>query len=285
VSRYDIPVERWSSLGRTAPSSLADARLQLHHAVQIIASFGQALVKTRGDDSHRNMDWSREVAAFRSWPAADGRFALVRADPFEITLEGSEMRRSLLLHGQTLEGAYGWMEDALAVRAGTLAPPEYDIPGHAVGAGAPFDPEPAALAELARWFENADLALGTVASGEAGASAVRCWPHHFDIATLIPLEGEGPDGHRFRTVATGIRRTGWERSSPPTGRSGTAPRGTRCPWRGRSCWVPSKPAKTSLRGVEHPSRARAGGAQRRRVSRAPMTSARVTSAPLSAAMT
>jgi hypothetical protein len=196
-------VERWSSLGRTAPSSLADARLQLHHAVQIIASFGQALVKTRGDDSHRNMDWSREVAAFRSWPAADGRFALVRADPFEITLEGSEMRRSLLLHGQTLEGAYGWMEDALAVRAGTLAPPEYDIPGHAVGAGAPFDPEPAALAELARWFENADLALGTVASGEAGASAVRCWPHHFDIATLIPLEGEGPDGSA-RSVGCGM---------------------------------------------------------------------------------
>jgi hypothetical protein len=203
MSGYDIPAERWALLGKTAPSSLADGRLQLHQAVQTIASFGQALIEAKEDDSHRNMNWDYHAVGFRSWPTADGRTVLVRADPFEIVLEGGGVRRSLPLADQTLEGAYRWLERALSLEPGTLAPPEFEIPAHAVGGGAPFDPDPTALGELARWYSNAGLALEAVASTEIGASAVRCWPHHFDIATLITLEGEGPDGGK-RTVGCGL---------------------------------------------------------------------------------
>ena len=44
--------------------------------------------------------------------------------------------------------------------------------------------------------------LGEIAAREAGASPVRCWPHHFDIATLISLEGGDPE--HARSIGVGL---------------------------------------------------------------------------------
>src|SRR5581483_6315426 len=61
----------------------------------------------------------------------------------------------------------------------------YELPAHPLANGAAFRADAVALDELARWFNNAAIALGRVAREVQGASAVRVWPHHFDIATLV----------------------------------------------------------------------------------------------------
>jgi hypothetical protein len=38
--------------------------------------------------------------------------------------------------------------------------------------------------ELAHWFGNSAAVLTELRS-RTGSSEVRCWPHHFDIATLV----------------------------------------------------------------------------------------------------
>lgn len=38
---------------------------------------------------------------------------------------------------------------------------------------------------MGRWFGNAHGVLTAVAGRNPDAPRVRCWPHHFDIATLI----------------------------------------------------------------------------------------------------
>jgi hypothetical protein len=57
---------------------------------------------------------------------------------------------------------------------------------------------------LARWFEAADDILEEVRSRLAGIGsgpgAVRCWPHHFGIATLLSLGGGDPE----KAAAIGI---------------------------------------------------------------------------------
>jgi hypothetical protein len=54
-----------------------------------------------------------------------------------------------------------------------------------------------ALAELAAWFGNAELSLGAIHRQMLGrklaASPLRCWPHHFDLATLITLPARNGD--------------------------------------------------------------------------------------------
>jgi hypothetical protein len=44
------------------------------------------------------------------------------------------------------------------------------------------------LLELDAWFANAAAILGVAQSTLTEATPVRCWPHHFDIATLLILE-------------------------------------------------------------------------------------------------
>jgi hypothetical protein len=84
----------------------------------------------------------------------------------------------------------------------------YEIPAHAIAQGAPYGvPEIAGfLHELSVWFADAEAALDRVRQQmrrrSLTASPVRCWPHHFDLATLISLdEGAGEHG---RSVNAGL---------------------------------------------------------------------------------
>ena len=55
--------QTWNSLGHVPVSNLTDARLQLHWAAQIVASFGNALIERRADDSQSNLGWEAGLNA------------------------------------------------------------------------------------------------------------------------------------------------------------------------------------------------------------------------------
>lgn len=97
------------------------------------------------------------------------------------------------LTDKTLAQAYDWLETTLAKatgRAVTLKRPDYALPHHPVAAGAPFSgTEP--YKEVANWYGNAATLLEEVRVAHSGASPVRCWPHHFDIATRLEPEKGG----------------------------------------------------------------------------------------------
>jgi hypothetical protein len=61
---------------------------------------------------------------------------------------------------------------------------------HPVDSGAPFRPSKKHLAEISNWFRNAALVLNELSNDEEGASEVRLWPHHFDMATLIAIDAD-----------------------------------------------------------------------------------------------
>jgi len=66
-------------------------------------------------------------------------------------------------------------------------PLHYELPEHPLGGAGAFSFEPAApFKEMRRWFDNAAETLESVRKAN-DASPVRCWPHHFDIATLITV--------------------------------------------------------------------------------------------------
>src|SRR5262249_5209599 len=71
------------------------------------------------------------------------------------------------------------------------APPPYELTAHAVTQGTTYSVADVAdaLRELSTWFANAELSLVRIQRQMVGrklaASDVRCWPHHFDLATLV----------------------------------------------------------------------------------------------------
>ena len=186
--------------------------------MQLLAAFGESFVPHRPDYSHSSAMWSPERRAFLSGETVDGSSLRLGLQPgqFAYRLFGPGPAQSdpFELRGRTLAEASAWLEAELVSRLGTgghtFTPPTPDIPGHRVGRGVPFDAAPPDLAELERWFHDASLLLEAVSAAEEGASPVRCWPHHFDIAVLIDLDADsnppiGPDRAVVRSEPAAFR--------------------------------------------------------------------------------
>lgn len=209
----------FKTLGNVDAQHLVNARLQLHWAALLAAEVGKRLLPPRPDFSQQSFEWVER--------AGGGVGALVQGEvagprPFraglrlaDLTLvladgEGAALRE-LALSGQTVAEAHAWLAAEVdALRGEPLDPPlpspgiSPEMPTHPVGTGRRFTLADAApFVEVARWFANADGLLREIAARESGASPVRCWPHHFDLATLITLE-TGATPESTRTVGAGL---------------------------------------------------------------------------------
>jgi len=174
----------WKTVNPAVAGQLSDARRQLHHAAQLAAAFGISYLPKKADDSHTNLEWIESDEALASNSLDAHRIAIRFPD---LTLLIGD--RSLALRGQTMEGSAAWVREVLT-RDGleglkyTLAR-HYEIPLHPVGNGAKFDAKDDDLRQLSNWYSNAAETFEEIRSRDSRASEVRCWPHHFDIATLI----------------------------------------------------------------------------------------------------
>jgi len=185
----------WQALNPSIARELADARLQLHHAAQFATAMGISYLARQPDDSHTNLGWDRKHEALRSREVRALSHAVrVAVRPRDLTLlvlvDGSIGQR-IPLHGSTIS------QVEIALRASLNAAGldgrrltlrrHYDLPSHHVAGGDPFDSSRVAdFAELANLYGNAAALLSDLRSRIAG-SEVRCWPHHFDIATLATI--------------------------------------------------------------------------------------------------
>jgi hypothetical protein len=214
----------WKVLGSVDAQHLVNARLQLHWAALLAAVVGKRLLAPQPDFSQQSFEW---VERGGTGGSAHGVGALIQGEvaaerPFraglrlaDLTLvlldgEGASLRE-LALSGQTVAGAHAWLAAEVDALLGQPLDPPLESPGisaempaHPVGTGRRFTLADAApFAEVARWFANADSLLREIAARESGASPVRCWPHHFDLATLITMQaGETPES--MRTVGAGL---------------------------------------------------------------------------------
>ena len=203
----------WHALGAVPPADLTEARLQAHHAAQWVTRAARAALPAKPDDSHSNLGWDRTEGALMSHDLGGGvRVGLRIGDLTLLRIGPGDARSELPLQGRTNDGAAAWLANQMTdsgLQVDALQDPlPYEIPDHSLDQGAGYEAgtNAAALSELSRWFANADAALNAVVddhrSVSPGPSPVRCWPHHFDIATLISLE-EG-DFETARAVGVGL---------------------------------------------------------------------------------
>src|SRR3954468_4129318 len=186
----------WSTLGGKSPTALVKARTIAHHAVQWPTKAARANLEATPDDSHSSLLWdSRRGALFsRPLPAGD---AAVRVGLRLSGLALMVMRNDLVLDTYELAGRRDsmvgvWLDSALralGLNPATEVTLPYTIPSHPVARGSAysFSGESESFGELVGWFDAAADLLGDVRANftEGRAEAVRCWPHHFDMATLV----------------------------------------------------------------------------------------------------
>jgi hypothetical protein len=203
--------QAWDDVSAAAPTALTEARLLAHHAAQWATRAACANLMPMPGDTQTNLGWDRLHGALVSHdlPLKTEealRVGLVIESLTLIVLRGDSIAEQLPLSGKTNAQAGAWL-DRIAMAAGLALPGgatmPYAIPAHPVGNGAAYAPC-AELKTLAAWFADADDVLGEIHAGlpEGTASPVRCWPHHFDIATLWTL-GAG-DAATAASVGIGL---------------------------------------------------------------------------------
>lgn len=208
----------WQTLGTPPPRELTSARLALHHALQLPSlAIGKRFVPVADDDSHTALDWHSDTEQWTSQPIPGTDGLRAGLCPGEMTLtvgrESAPATRSLHLPGISREGALAWLGDTLASEGVEVSGPahealtidaHYDLPPHPVA-----DRDDtwrsdllAGTRELGRYFAIADSLLVDVAADHADATPILTWPHHFDIARLLP---SGPaESPLDRTVGIGM---------------------------------------------------------------------------------
>ena len=196
----------WRHLRGIDQHQLSVTRLQAHHAAQWLARAARAYVPSRPDDSHTNLGWNDTLGGFTTHLLKNGMHLSLRIADLTLVLHGYERTapiQSFSLDGRTDAQARQWLGEQLRARSldahALDAPSPYDIPAHAVTQGAAYGVADLAdaLAELAAWFANAEFLLVRIQRQMIGrnlaASDVRCWPHHFDLATLISFPMRNAD--------------------------------------------------------------------------------------------
>lgn len=196
------------------PESLVGARNMLHKAVQPMTRAARANLPAAPDASHTNMRWDDRRGAFTTNPLrVDGGEILVGLAMTSLTLLVMRDDRSVAaldLSGVPVGEADAWLDAQLSelglktvsgvVHPYELSPDAAEITAYAT------DGMEKELVALAAWFAHSDSVLKAFAGRhtdiEPGPSPVRCWPHHFDIATYVSLEAG--DFETARGIGVGL---------------------------------------------------------------------------------
>jgi len=186
------------------PEALAPARTVAHGAAQLLYRAAVANVAPMPAHEHTNLGWNSEARVFQTHPLdASGVMAQLSLSPLAIRLGDQEKA----LAGVSVADASAWLDDQLAQRGLPPASPinvTYDLPDEVMSLTV-FE-EVDGLMALSAWFDLAATALEAVAQANAdldpGPSPVRCWPHHFDIATYVSLEAG--DVEEARGIGVGM---------------------------------------------------------------------------------
>jgi len=188
----------WSKMGRTPPTALVGTRNLVHHAAQWVTKAARANLKAAADDSHSSFIWDASHAALlsRPLPAKGGEVRVgVRIARLElIVISGGNVLDAFQFDGKTDAAAGAWIDSkmhALGLKPAGGVALSYSLPDHPTG-GKPHELAMLGreLGDLSRWFAGPADVLEQFRRTliRLHPEPLLCWPHHFDIATLVPLE-------------------------------------------------------------------------------------------------
>ncbi len=203
-------VSQWIAVRPSASPTLTDARLQTHHAAQLIAAVGVSYLPPQPDDSHTSFEWVREhrglFSSVISTPKAQVRFGLRTRDLTLLRPLGKDRERVVLDEWQNARACHRVDQ----IRGGASRPGSRavhrrqtvaEIPPHPVG-------DRCAVRQPA-WRLTLRRTVGMVRERRAGAGAtahVGPWERGAMLAT--PLRHRHAHHARSWHVDRGRPRTG-----------------------------------------------------------------------------
>ena len=189
----------WNDIPKLAESHLVSARMQMHHAAQIPAIIARAYLGPHEEDVHANLGWASEIHALISHPIpgpSGGTFIALQFNQPGILIAEESFSTQIPLEGNSWNTLFNQVVDTLAERGfekdkiSLEQPYKDDLPDFQTYENEFDVSNGEAIQVLGSYFGNTQALLAEILSDSPEASEIRCWPHHFDIASLLDL-GEG----------------------------------------------------------------------------------------------
>ncbi len=191
---------------------LTNAREQVHQASQIVAAVGRTYNPKTKDDHFASFLWNDHREMLQGY-VIEGEVNFnaaldIKTLSIHLLDSSGETLNSFELDGRTQQQSLIWLEEQL-VKLGlngnslTVQLP-YEIPSYPTAKGKEFQMEtPKAFTELSNYFSNTNLVVKAVIGSDVNTSPITCWPHHFDIASLITVSDTG-DPETSSSIAIGM---------------------------------------------------------------------------------
>ena len=195
----DAIVKKWRRLDPVPFEEISKARDFTHEAIQFLANTAISFAQKKEDDSHTNCEWSRSLKAFvGSVFGEKNKISLgLNISDFKLMLlkENWTIIDDFFLKDKNLEDVLSWLKNNFEIQGlesnRFTLDKHYEITARTVSEGGKFLVEnEKAFHELSDYYSNADLVIRAYISDLTNATPVRCWPHHFDIATLLNIGEE-----------------------------------------------------------------------------------------------
>ena len=194
------------------PSEVSAARKQFHQAIQNVGSIGRSFLEEKPGDVNANLEWDESLNRLAGrWIEGDLTFrSSFSLSEFSVLLvdEAYHTVSSFYLQGKKQKDVMVWLEEQIDLSGCDISELSlklpYQIPEYPTAKGEPFGIEnPLAGVELDAWFHNSNLVLQEITRDLQNASEVRCWPHHFDIASLVTVLDSG-DPETSKSINLGM---------------------------------------------------------------------------------
>ncbi|MEM8887580.1 MAG: hypothetical protein AAGD28_06300 [Bacteroidota bacterium] len=189
----------WNDIPDFNETQLKNTRLQLHHAAQIPAIIARSFLGEHHEDVYANLGWAQEIHALVSHPipgpSGNAFIALQFQHPGILILEES-FSTHIPLQGNNWNSLFNEVLETLGERGFDKAkisleqPYKNDLPEFDTYEKEFEIDNLKAFETMGAYFSNTNALLAEILADSTEASEIRCWPHHFDIASLLDL-GEG----------------------------------------------------------------------------------------------
>lgn len=189
----------WQPIRDFDQARLRAARLQAHFAIQWLARMSFAYVPAQPADFHSTLGWDDALGGLMTFAMPDGSTLGLQFGDLTLALMPASGARSLFaLHGRRNADVRAWLGPHMTARgldpAALDKPLPYKLPESEIGSTEPYAAAENALGlrEHILWFSNCNAALVSAIDKhvprQLNAPPVRCWPHHFDLDSLVTIK-------------------------------------------------------------------------------------------------
>lgn len=199
----------WKNITGLDLAVLKANRKALHQAVQLVGAFPRNMLPHDPTDGTASLVWNSTIKSLESLPFVNDEGAYKVGLSFTtlelyIDLEGDQ-RFTCSLVGMSVNEGLEWLKQKLSEFSNKADHLNLDLPyeieNYDYSEALVIDKQ--ALQEFAELYQNAQNVLQNIQKDWKDSYDIRCWPHHFDLATLIPLKTDSK-GEILKSIGVGL---------------------------------------------------------------------------------